>query len=411
MIAVRLFRPNDRASRALCDWWAKHQRVIVGIGTSMMLLAAVPRLAFELHRLLFDQSKLGAIDLRIFHEFVQGWFGGRPVYLELTTTNYPPASFVLLWPLAGWLPVTAARWLFAAVVIASLTWLTVLIVRESEVDASIEKALIALFIVSIYPTAVTIGNGQHVIYIVAALLSAVLLLQRYPSSWLRDILAAALVTFSLVKPTVSVPFCWLVLFIPKRARPMLLVVIGYAILTLFAASFQPQGFFTVMREALDHCLDGAAREARLHGYANIHSWLAAAGLQSWNLPASLVLLFGLGYWIYCNRNKELWLLLGVTAIVSRIWTHHPVYEDLLILLPMVTLLRITGRSSRSDGSDVTAGILLAVSWFALLAPATMRLWPAPWNFLFTGGEAAIWLTILVFLLIQAHRQADARDAP
>lgn len=402
---------HDNINRRLRMRWMTHRSMLLGIGTSIMLLAAVLRLAFEFHRLLFDQSRLGAIDLKIFHEFVQGWFGGRPVYQELTTTNYPPASFVLLWPLAGWLPVTAARWLFAGVVIASLTWLTVLIVRESQVSTRVEKALVALFIVSIYPTAVTIGNGQHAIYIVAALLSAVLLLQRYPSSWHRDILAAALVTLSLVKPTVSVPFCWLVLIIPKSARPMLLVVIGYALLTVFAVSFQPQGFITVMRDALHHCLEGAAREARLHGYANIHSWLAAAGLQSWNPPASLALLFGLGYWIYRNRNKELWLLLGVTAIVSRIWTHHPVYEDLLILLPMVTLLRIAGRSPRGDGSDVAAGILLAIAWVALLAPATMRLWPPPWNFLFTGGEAAIWLTILVFLSIQAHRQTDSRDAP
>lgn len=164
-----------------------------------------------------------------------------------------------------------------------------------------------------------------------------------------------------------------------------------------------------MQNALDHCLEGAVRETNLHGYANLHSWLAAVGLEAWNLPASLALLFGLGYWIYLRRKTDLWLLLGVTAIISRIWAHHPVYEDLLILLPMVTLLRIAGQSPRSDGGDVVAGLLLAGSWFALLVPATMRLWPPPWNFIFTGGEAVIWLIILVFLLMQAHRQAASVD--
>lgn len=402
---------DEKPCEDLRNWWLKHRRMLTIVATGIMLSAALSRLAFEFHRLLFDQGRLGAIDLRIFHEFVQGWFAGRPVYQELATTNYPPASFALLWPLAGWLPVAAARWLFAGVVIASLIWLSVLLVRESQVRTRIEKALIALFLVSIYPTVVTIGNGQHVIYILAALLSAILILQRYPSSIVRDLLATLLVTISLVKPTISAPFCWLVLVVPKSLRPMLLVVIGYALLTVFAVCFQPQDFMSVLRDAVDHCLDGAAREAKVHGYFNIHSWLTAAGLQAWNLPASLALLFGLGYWTYRNRNKDLWLLLGVTAIVARIWTHHPVYEDLLIVLPMVTLLRIAGRFPRTDGSDVVAGLLLAVCWSALLAPASIRLWRAPWNFIYTGGMAAIWLTILLFLVIQAQRQPDSGDTP
>jgi hypothetical protein len=41
-----------------------------------------------------------------------------------------------------------------------------------------------------------------------------------------------------VKPTLSLPFAWAAVMTTRRVRPIALTVVGYALLTLFAASFQ-----------------------------------------------------------------------------------------------------------------------------------------------------------------------------
>jgi hypothetical protein len=43
---------------------------------------------------------------------------------------------------------------------------------------------------------------------------------------------------TLVKSPISVPFFWLVCFVPRRLRPILLVCGGSAVLTMIAAAFQ-----------------------------------------------------------------------------------------------------------------------------------------------------------------------------
>lgn len=52
-----------------------------------------------------------------------------------------------------------------------------------------------------------------------------------------------------------------------------MVVISYRLLTIFAASFQQKDFFPLVMDAVTHCLEDAAGEARMHGCANVHSWL------------------------------------------------------------------------------------------------------------------------------------------
>jgi len=64
--------------------------------------------------------------------------------------------------------------------------------------------------------------------------AGLLLLQSKESSWHQDLLAGALVLIALVKPTVAAPFFWIVLFVPGRLRPAMIVSIGYVALSYFA---------------------------------------------------------------------------------------------------------------------------------------------------------------------------------
>ena len=48
----------------------------------------------------------------------------------------------------------------------------------------------------------------------------------------------------------------------------------------------------------------------------------------------------LGVWLYRHRRVDLWLQLGVIAVVARLWAYHRLYDDVLVVLALVALFRI-----------------------------------------------------------------------
>jgi len=415
----------------LMSWWGDHHKAVLRLAVAVMTVAAFVWLGYQFWRLLWPSSPIwpssptGATDLKVYHQLVHDWFAGKPV----DRAFYPPASYAILWPLLGWLAVTPARWLWGATTVMVLAWFAYLIVQESAAKSRLERMFVALMLLSIYATGATIGNGQLIVHLLPALLSGLLLLHRgrgakakrrvpaghdmgetasgrdigetepdwqakqspprplapspllpSASGWGRDLLAAALIVVALVEPAISVPFLWLLLFLPGRARPAFLVSLGYIGLTLFAALFQKVTL------------------ASLFGY-----WLSI-GSGEWLNPFSLFVLAILGFWSYRHRHVDLWILLGVTALVARFWTSHYWYNDLLILLPMVTLFRLAKRERSTDSGNLVAGVLLACTMLTMLAPGGLYLFPAPWNKMYVVGQKLIWIVMLIFLLDRARRE-------
>jgi hypothetical protein len=339
------------------------------------------------------------------YDEVHRWFSGRPVYTALRTAAYPPASMVLLWPLLGWLDSTSARWLWAITTIAALGWLIVLLVGESGADTPFERLFVALMPLAIYPTGATIGNGQMIILLLPALVAGFVRFQKSPPGWRRDLMVAALLTITLVKPSISVPFFLILLFIPGTLRSITLVSIAYLVLTLFAASFQHPSLPTLLREWLPR-VSGLAVNG---GYADLPSLLRILGLENWSLPASLLVLAGLGVWIYYHRQGDLWLLLGVTGLIARSWTYHRWYDDVVILLPMVAFFRVA-KQAFVVRERVIAGALLAITLLAMLAPGGFYLFPPPWNILYVVGQIVVWIIGLIFLLDMTRRERITQAA-
>ncbi|MCB9070844.1 MAG: DUF2029 domain-containing protein [Calditrichae bacterium] len=91
-----------------------------------MAIISVIWLGYEFWRLLFQVGDMGAIDLRNRHNELQTWIEGK-MFTEHGTAMYPPASYVLLYPLMGWLSFGAARWFWALTTIVAL----VILVRQS----------------------------------------------------------------------------------------------------------------------------------------------------------------------------------------------------------------------------------------------------------------------------------------
>ena len=135
--------------------------------------------------------------------------------------------------------------------------------------------------------------------------------------------------------------------------------------------------------------------------------LATLGLKAWIIPATLFIVALQGLWTFRYRNGDIWLLVGVAAIVARFWAYHRWFDDLLILLPMVALFRIAHRGPSANGRDVVAGVLLAITFLSTLAPGGLYLFPPPWNSLYAVGQSVIWIIALIFLLDQARYEKNA----
>jgi hypothetical protein len=384
-------------------WWAAHGTAALRGAVGIMAVLALLKLGDEFRRLLWDAGPSGAVDLKHLHDVVQRWFVGGPVYSELDYAVHPPATYLMLWPFLGWLELTPARWLWAATSLVALGWMTHLIVEESGADTRLERAFVALLLLSMNATGVTIGNGQLTLHVLLALLAALLLLYRNRDGWRDHVLAAALMLVALMKLSVSMPFLWLVLFSAGGLPLAVLIAGGYVALTLGAVCVQEVGLSQLIREWLAR---GSAL-AGSQGYANLHAGMSGLGLERWMLPASLLVFAALGMWTYRYRHADLWLLLGVSALVARFWVYHRVYDDMLVLLPMVALFRVAKRGPCADGADVAAAVLLAISVMAMLAPARLGFETSPWVRFFNVGHTLVWLTVLLFLLDRARREKTA----
>jgi hypothetical protein len=388
---------------AIRIWWTNHGTTVLRLACAVMAVLAALKLGDEFRRLLLDTGHNGAVDTRIFNQLVREWFEGRPLYQDLVPAVHPPATYVLLWPLLGWLDFTPARWLWAVTSVATLGWLVYLIVRESGADTRLEYLFVALLALSMNATGVTIGNGQLIVHILPMLLCALLLLHRGPGRWNVRLLTVGMLLFTLVQPTITAPFLWIALFTGGGLVTTALITLGYAGLTLFAGSFQESTVMVLARGWMER----ATAVAVAGGYANLHMWLAYFDLQVWILWASLLAFAALGFWIYQHRKGDFWILLGVTALVARLWAHHRVYDDVLILLPMVALFRIAKSKASSEGTSIATGLLLGATILAMLAPARWEHFPWPWSLVFTGGHTVVWVSVLGFLLDRARRDQKA----
>lgn len=382
-------------------WWDDRGETVLRITVALMAIAAVVWLGYQFWRLLLQRGEWGALDLRMIQVWVKDWFTPAP-----PSGLYPPATHAILWPFMGWLAFTPARWLWAATSVAALAWLGILVVRQTLATTRLERAMAFLIPLSMYATGAAIGNGQLIVHVMPVLITGLVLLDPPRRTWRRDLLAAVLMLAALVKPSIAVPFLWIVLLVPGSLRPALMVTLGYLGLTVFSISFKEADLLTL----LTGWVARGAYRAVLPEYgnvSNVHVWLATLGLEAWILPASLLLLAVLGVWIYRHRHADLWLLLGVTAYVARFWTYHSWYDDLLLLLPMIALFRLTRQEPSASGGD-TAGVLLAITMACMLAPGGLFLLPRPLVTVYVTAQVIVWISGLAFLAAQAqHRRREA----
>lgn len=383
---------------------------------ALVAAAAAYRCVSETYRLVFLQAKRAGIDLRLRHEEVVDWFAGLPIYEFNNSAVYPPASYVMMWPLVGLGSFAWARWVWAVSTAVLLGFIIRTLLKEPLYESTREKIFWSLVILAHYATGITIGNGQLTIHLFAAILGFSVYLRRVGNPWVHAGVIGVLAALALVKPTSGTPFIWLVLFVPRSLYPILATIGVYAVLALIGAAFQERDVVELYMDWLVLGMDGAAWSSSAEaasdtggtgvgdkGYGDVHTVLSTWGLSHLALYVSLSILFAAGVWVWLHRYCNLLVLLGVVAIVSRVWTYHRVYDDMIILFAVFGVLASL-KLGLNPKLDRLGRPLLGLLLFASLIPATLRLMEAPLGPLFTAGQPALWMVTLGYLAHTAYIQ-------
>jgi len=399
--------------RPRVNWWL--------VGIAIMSVAATIWLSYQTWRFFLDPTPLaekhrgpGAIDLYSRFNEVNAWFRGGQVYNRMADAMHPPATFALLWPVLGNLSWMSAKVVWYSLSLACLYWLSRQLVEQSLASSRLQRTFIGLMPFATYAAGAAIGNGQLVTILLPILLFALLPLAKASNdsnrnSWLN----AAAMLWTLVQPTIAAPFFWLMLFRSEKKRYAIAIVAGYLALTLIANSYQAHNMKlskkavrlgktpyakSVLRRWTERATNGARHGSLEGGYGSVHDLMLPLGVNPrLNMVASVLILAALGAWTFAYRRIDLWLLLGVTALVARFWTYHRWYDDLLLLLPLVSLFRVTQLPQYQGKRQLLALGLFVVVWGFSLAPGVLYTLPA-----LASVQVISWLATLVFLLTLAH---------
>jgi hypothetical protein len=387
---------QESRPRAAIAIWTPALRVVAIV----LLLGALFRIPVETYRLMFEPlGQSAASDLVKRHNEVAAWFEGRPFYGAIKSANYPPASYPVFWPFIGWgMQPETARIIWAATSLAALGWLTWGVVRASGAAAPVHRGFLAAAVLAAYAASASIRVGQTGIHLMALLVAAALILARDRLGKRESILAALLMLVTLVKPTFSTPLVWL-LVVRGGIAATITIVFGYFALTLIAVAFQNPSVFELIRGWLNQKELITVSDA----HANVHAWLGQVGWDDWILPASLTVLALVGVWTFIHRRSDVWLLFGVLAIVSRMWSHHHWYDDVLLIAPLIPLYRIANDEPEHSYEGQAAAALMMAMAVLGAAPASWQAYPPPWGNLIRGSNTLTWTVVLVFLAWRARR--------
>jgi hypothetical protein len=339
-----------------------------------------------------DVKGWSAIDFKYRYEEAARWFDALPVYNAMGRLTYPPATY--------------ARLLWGVSTIAAMLVIAAVAYRGAERGPGSERLLIALLVFASFPVQLSILLGQLSVHAVACAAAGTLVLTRGRGQWASDGAGAALLAASLIKPTLTPPIVAAVLIGVGRWRPALLSGGIYAALALAGAAAQPAGIVALHRGWLDSNATRSLAGEITEGLPNLHLWLAWVGREGWAPTASLIVLIAFAAWAWRRRRADPWVLVGAGAVVARLWAYHRAYDDVVLILAAIALLRMT-RADDVSGR-LPAALILAGTLATLLTPG--------WLFYETGGtlgvaiqyaHAAYWVLVLGFFLTIAGRSRPA----
>lgn len=365
--------------------WMSHHFIKFNLGTSPI----------------WKISHWGTGDLLLRHAEIKSWFSGLPVYDSISSAIYPPASYVILWPLLVFDNMIIIKTIWTSIYLVCAVALSFIFVKYSNLDTKLEKVLAALIPLTTYSLGTSVGIGQITLIVITLLLISLLILKDDDDSNRNRFLIPMLFLFCLVKPSITAPFFWIAIFLPKNLRPAISIVTGYILLTLIASYFQHDNAYILVNKWLNNS-SNSLRDFGSSQYFDLHYLLIKFGKEDWRLQGSLTALLLSGIWIYRNKNADIWILIGVMAMVSRFWTYHNWYDDLLLIIPAIPLLRITKSNNFGLYTKVCSFVLLILLCIANIAPGGLYMLPEPFKSIYIYSQLVILFSVMVFLITIAR---------
>ena len=384
--------------------WTANKKWILIAACVLLAIVAAQRLSSGFHELVLNPKE--ANDLHLRYREVHEWFQGRSID-RFWPAVYPPASLAMLWPFVGWESWPLARWLWALTTAAALAWLGWFALKQTGARGAWEKVAVVLLPLATYTVRADMVNGQLGLHLLPPLLGGAVLLERSPASWKRDAAVAGLFILALVKPTISVPFFLILLLSRRPVRPAALITAAYAALTVLACRFQSEPLITLMLQWYRRAHGVVVNKAGETTHINIHSWLDALSLQKLVLPASLLILALLAVLLWTYRRSDVWLRLGLAAIVARVWSMHHRYDDVLLLIPLIALIRIAARWRAGAGRETGALVMAGLLWLSLMVPARFFFQGPAVRAVADSALTAVWLAAFAYLAYRARREHRA----
>jgi len=358
---------------------------------------------------------LRASSITVLYRVTLAWFEGEPVYTFPNNISlYPPATWLLLWPTYSWLTFDQARLLWTFINLAALAALCLLCARAMSGQGRLASLCAGLAPLSVPAMADSFGIGQLTIVVLPLTIGAVVIAARTQPTWWSDAAAAALFVVALMKPNLTAPFFLPLVIVSRRIRLVAFVIFGYAVLTYAASLAQPVGLVTQIRDWLRY-MRGVAGE----GYGNLQSLLIWLEWPEAFFPLVLALVIALAAWVWWCRRSDVWILLAVAAIVARLWTYHRVYDDAVLLIPVIALARMVGRDT--DDVDWLQDLAVLIGFAAILwiplqfhyAGSTLGAFTVtrPWTVAFNMSHTVAAVAALVYLARRGVHEAASLSDP
>jgi hypothetical protein len=390
--------------------------------TCVLLILALAYYARGANYLVWGKARSDAVDLRMRWSeeqyFLRGqnpydmWLAHSPsarragltqdtarraeVAPDLGTSDpaHPPWAYVtgllLLWP--KW-PAVRVYYLL----LNTIGLIVIAVVAAALVDSRRREVrwLAASGALAMGSVSATLGVGQYGIIVVALLAAALWFAER--RHWARTGLLLAL---SLVKPTLSGPFC----LVPWTSRrwTAAAAMAGYLVVasgvTWLVVGVNPVVMLMQLhRVGAVFGEDGNLSAAEVLFAAGVDRQLATSvALVVVIVPACLAL--------FALRSASPVVTFAVAAVAARFWSYHKSYDNLVLVFVLIALARLW--------SEAPAGTMRKVTGLTWLAMG-ITLWVPPrattdWQFLLV--QLTIWLVAIGLLVSVAlwRRSNDAR---
>jgi hypothetical protein len=296
---------------------------------------------------------------------------------------YPPWAYVTGALFTWTSSFQTARALFAAANLVTLAWLLAWAIRLGSVGFGLSGWVLSLSVFATGSICTTFGNGQYGVMVLAALAGTALFAER--GNWL---LAGVLFAAALTKVTLAAPFALALLFskyIKTVATACIYIACASGVVALSVHS-DPVTMVKGMFSAEEHVAN--------QGYSLINPLMFLGMNARLAMIIAAMGTIGIGSAVmWLIRREQLLTQFAIAGVVSRLWTYHSQYDNLIMLFLLMALGMLPGHSKR-------VRITFAVAGFALWAPARACDFAA-----FRVFQLVAWIACSAILVLQTRHFA------